>query len=87
MIQLTRLNHSRVMINSDLIKFVEQSPDTVITLLNGEKILVQETVPQIIQQVIEFRRHLLAGASPGGGPGALAAAAEPTSREITNEGR
>ena len=37
MIQLTRLNNSPLTVNSDLIKFVEQAPDTVITLLTGEK--------------------------------------------------
>jgi len=58
MIQLTRLN-SKVSINSDLIKWVEQNPDTVITLLNGEKLLVQETVEQVVDRVIEFRRQLL----------------------------
>lgn len=59
MIQLTRLNNSRVTINSDLIKFVEQSPDTVITLLSGEKILVQEPVEQVVERVVDFRRALL----------------------------
>lgn len=59
MIHLTRLNNSKVTINSDLIKFVEQSPDTVITLLNGEKILVLERVNEIVDRVIEFRRELL----------------------------
>jgi flagellar protein FlbD len=59
MIQLTRLNNSRVSVNSDLIKWVEQNPDTVITLLNGEKLLVQETVDQVVDRVIEFRRQLL----------------------------
>ena len=63
MIQLTRLNNSTITINSDLIKFVEQSPDTVITLLNGEKILVRETVGQILDRVIEFRRRVLSGVS------------------------
>ena len=43
MIHLTRLNSASVTVNSDLIKYVEQSPDTVITLLNGEKILVRES--------------------------------------------
>jgi flagellar protein FlbD len=38
MIQLTRLNNSPLIVNSDLVKFVEQSPDTVITLVNGEKL-------------------------------------------------
>jgi flagellar protein FlbD len=45
--------------SSDLIKFVEQSPDTVITLLNGEKILVKEPVNEIIARVVEFRRWTL----------------------------
>ena len=61
MIQLTRLNNSSITINSDQIKFVEQSPDTVITLLNGEKILVQESVEQILERVVQFRRRLLQG--------------------------
>ena len=58
MIQLTRLNNSKVSINSDLIKWVEQNPDTVITLLNGEKLLVQETAEQVVDRVLEFRRQL-----------------------------
>jgi flagellar protein FlbD len=62
MIHLTRLNNSKVTINSDLIKFVEQSPDTVITLLNGEKILVRESVDDIVACLIEFRRELLSAA-------------------------
>lgn len=59
MIQLTRLNNSKVSVNSDLIKWVEQNPDTVITLLNGEKLLVQETVEQVVDRVLDFRRQLL----------------------------
>ncbi len=43
MIQLTRLNNTRLAVNSDLIKYVEEAPDTVITLLNGEKLVVRET--------------------------------------------
>ena len=70
MIQLTRLNNSTITINSDQIKFVEQSPDTVITLLNGEKILVRESVEQILERVVQFRRQLLQGigAWPAGQP-------------------
>jgi flagellar protein FlbD len=49
----------KVSVNSDLIKWVEQNPDTVITLLNGEKLLVQETVDQVVDRVVEFRRQLL----------------------------
>jgi len=47
--------------SSDLIKFVEQSPDTVITVINGEKILVQEQVGDIVARIVEFRRRVLAG--------------------------
>jgi flagellar protein FlbD len=61
MIHLTRLNNSTLIVNSDLVKFVEQSPDTVITLLNGEKILVQEPVNEIVGRIVEFRRRVLAG--------------------------
>ena len=61
MIHLTRLNNTSLTINSDLIKFVEQSPDTVITLLNGEKILVRESAEQVLDRIVDFRRRLLAG--------------------------
>lgn len=56
MIQLTRLNNSRLAVNCDLIKFVEQAPDTVITLINGEKLVVRETTEQVIEAVRNFRR-------------------------------
>jgi flagellar protein FlbD len=61
MIHLTRLNSSPLTVNSDLIKFVEQSPDTVITLINGEKILVRESADEILRRIIEFRRSVLQG--------------------------
>ncbi len=51
MIQLTRLNNTRLAVNSDLIKYVEEAPDTVITLLNGEKLVVRETTEQVIERV------------------------------------
>jgi flagellar protein FlbD len=61
MIHLTRLNNTSLTVNSELIKFVEQNPDTVITLLNGEKILVRETAEQVLHRIVEFRRRLLGG--------------------------
>lgn len=59
MIQLTRLNNSTLVVNSDLIKFVEQAPDTVITLLNGEKILVRETAEEVMARIVRFRQRVL----------------------------
>jgi len=65
MIQLTRLNNHPLVVNSDLIKFVEQAPDTVITLLNGEKIVVRESAREVLERVVEFRRSVLQGTLPG----------------------
>lgn len=58
MISLTRLNHSPVVINPDLIVLIEETPDTIITLSNGEKLTVQERVQEVIRRVIEFRRRI-----------------------------
>jgi len=61
MIQLTRLNSQPLTVNSDLIKFVEQSPDTVITLVTGEKVIVLETANEVLERVVQFRRQVLQG--------------------------
>jgi len=58
MIQLTRLNKSEIMINSDLIQYVEETPDTVITLTNGQKVIVVEPASEIVSKVIEFKRRI-----------------------------
>lgn len=63
MIQLTRLNNKPLTVNSDLIKFVEESPDTLVTLISGEKIVVLEKVSQVLARIIEFRRSVLQGLS------------------------
>jgi flagellar protein FlbD len=60
-IRLTRLNSQRIIVNSDLIKFIESNPDTVITLLSGDKILVHETAEEVLDRVIEFKRAVIAG--------------------------
>jgi flagellar protein FlbD len=61
MIKLSRLNQKALTVNSDLIKFVENTPDTVITLVSGEKFVVLESAETIVQRVVEFRRKLLDG--------------------------
>lgn len=61
MIQLTRLNNKPLMVNSDLIKFVEQSPDTLVTLITGEKIVVLEKAEEVLARIIDFRRSVLNG--------------------------
>jgi flagellar protein FlbD len=64
MIRLTRLNNRPLVVNSELIKFIENAPDTVITLVTGEKIVVRETVEAVLSMIVEYRRRLLGGRSP-----------------------
>ncbi len=61
MIKLTRLNNQPLAVNSDLIKFVEQAPDTVITLVTGEKLVVRESAEEVLERIIGFRRAILHG--------------------------
>jgi uncharacterized protein YlzI (FlbEa/FlbD family) len=61
MIQLTRLNNQPLVVNSDLIKFVENAPDTVLTLVTGEKLVVREASREVLEKIVEFRRSIYAG--------------------------
>jgi flagellar protein FlbD len=61
MIHLTRINHVPLVLNSDLIEHIEITPDTVISLTTGQKLVVLETCDQVIQKVIEFRREISRG--------------------------
>lgn len=58
MISLTRLNDSALVVNSELIEFIEAMPDTIITLTTGQKILVKESVEEVVQLVKEYKRDI-----------------------------
>jgi uncharacterized protein YlzI (FlbEa/FlbD family) len=60
MIELTRLNGRTMILNSDLIKSAEASPDTMLTLVNGEKLIVQENISEVVDRVLAYRARLLA---------------------------
>lgn len=60
MIELTRLNGTPILLNSDLIKTAEASPDTMLTLINGEKLIVREKLSDVVKRVLEYRATLLA---------------------------
>ncbi len=60
MIELTRLNGHPMMLNSDLIKTAEASPDTMLTLINGEKLIVREEIGEVVEKVLAYRARLLA---------------------------
>jgi flagellar protein FlbD len=61
MIHLTRLNHLPMVLNSDLIEYIEMTPDTVITLTTGQKIMVLEPVEEIVERIVRFRRSIYQG--------------------------
>jgi flagellar protein FlbD len=58
MIALHRLDNQPIVVNSDLIEFVESIPDTIITLTSGNKFIVRETVAEVLQAIVNFRRAL-----------------------------
>jgi flagellar protein FlbD len=62
-IELTRLNNRPLVVNSDLIKFIENTPDTVMTLITGEKVVVSESCQAVIEKIVEFRRKIGIGLS------------------------
>ena len=58
MITVTRLNDQKFVLNAELIRTVEANPDTTISLINGDRFIVKETMPQVIQSAIEYGRSL-----------------------------
>lgn len=67
MVRLTRLNHADFYLNPDLIEHVEGTPDTVITLTTGQKLVVRESAEEVVERVIGFRRRVAGTASTGAG--------------------
>ena len=72
MIQLTRLNGSRLTINCDLIKYAEASPDTVLTLITGEKLVVLEPCSEVTERTLNYRASVLRTAWPEAAPALIA---------------
>jgi flagellar protein FlbD len=58
-IYVTRRNGSKYYINPELIQTVEATPDTIITLVNNEKLIVKETAQEVAERFIEYRRKTL----------------------------
>lgn len=56
MIKVTRLNNAEFVVNADQIEFIEATPDTVISLLSGKKIVVKESVDEVIAKIVAYRR-------------------------------
>lgn len=58
MITLTHMNGKTFVLNAEVIETVERTPDTVITLINGKKLVVKEDVEEVINKVIEYKRRI-----------------------------
>ena len=67
MIRVTRLNDKAMIVNAELIKFIESTPDTLITLTTGEKILVRESVEDLVERAIEYGRRVRCFTADGPG--------------------
>jgi len=61
MIHLTRLNHLPLVLNADLIESIEATPDTMISLTTGQKLVVLEPAEEVVRRVVEFRRAIYGG--------------------------
>ncbi len=64
MIELTRLNGRRIIVNGDLIKFAEASPDTTLSLVTGEKLIVRESCDEVLERLLIYRGAVLSQAWP-----------------------
>ena len=64
MIEVTKLNESKVLINAELIESVEETPDTVISFVTGKKLIVKESRQEIKNLVILYKREFMTTGLP-----------------------
>lgn len=60
MIYVTKINDQKVLINADLIEYVESTPDTVITMTTGRKVVAKESIDEIVELAITYKRRIFA---------------------------
>ncbi len=60
MISVTRLNGKQFVMNAELIRMIESTPDTVITLLGGDHIVVREPMDEVVRRAIDYARSVRA---------------------------
>jgi len=71
MIKVTKLNGNEVVVNADLIEFVESTPDTLISMTTGRKIMVLEELDQVIRKAVGYRSTSRCYPVPAGGTGSV----------------
>ncbi|MEZ5398358.1 MAG: flagellar FlbD family protein [Bryobacteraceae bacterium] len=68
MVRLTRINHKPIVINAELIEHLEVTPDTVVTMMGGQKFVVLEGAEEVVARVVAYRRSVLSGVGLPCGP-------------------
>ena len=63
MIRATRLNGDEFVVNAELIKMIERTPDTMLVLLNGDRIVVKESLDEVVKRAVEYGRSIRAFAT------------------------
>lgn len=58
MIVVTRLNDRAVVVNAELIKMIEATPDTLVTLVNGDHLMVRESVEEVVSRAVDYARRI-----------------------------
>jgi flagellar protein FlbD len=58
MIKVTRINNKELVVNAELIEFLEQTPDCIISLTTGKKFAVIDTIDEIVRKVLEYRMKI-----------------------------
>ncbi len=58
MITVTRLNDKPMVVNAELIKTVESTPDTLVTLINGDRLMIKDSLEEVVRKAIEYGRQL-----------------------------
>lgn len=64
MIKVTRLDSRAMVVNADLIEFLEATPETIVSMTTGRKVVVKESVEEVVRRAMEFRRRVLPAVKP-----------------------
>lgn len=68
MIEVTKLNGEKIIVNADHIESVEGQPDTALVLTNGKRIVIRDRIPEVVRKVVEYQRSIRLAAGPRVGP-------------------
>ena len=59
MVEVTRFNKEKIVINAELIEMIEAAPDTVITMTTGKKFVVSETTKEMVDKIVQYKQRIL----------------------------